>query len=236
MLNEKMQESADILLRAYKTYGDRVVFLTSFSMEDNVITDLMSRAGIGIRHFTLDTGRLAQETYDIMEVISNRYGITPEIVLPRADEVEDMVRAHGINLFRDSLSMRKLCCETRKIRPLNRILSGKEAWISGIRAEQTSYRKKSEMVESDPLRPGIMKYNPLLNWSSAYVKEYTEKFAIPVNALYSMGYRSIGCAPCTRAVLPHESERSGRWWWEDGVKECGIHAAVRFIPALKGDE
>ena len=205
-------------------------------MEDNIITDLMSRAGIGIGHFTLDTGRLPPETYDIMEIISNRYGITPEIIFPRTDEVEDMVRTHGINLFRDSQSLRELCCETRKIRPLNRILSGKGAWISGIRAEQTRYRKESEMAEPDPLRPGIMKYNPLLDWSSAHVKEYTEKFLIPVNALYSMGYRSIGCAPCTRAVLPHESERSGRWWWEDGVKECGIHASVGSPSILLGDE
>lgn len=233
MLDEKIEESVDILVQAYKTYGDGVVFLTSFSMEDNIITDLMSKAGTGIKHVTLDTGRLPQETYDIMEIISNRYNTTPEIVFPCADEVENMVRAYGINLFRDSPSLRELCCDTRKKRPLNRILSGKRAWISGIRSEQTMYRKQSKIVEPDPLRPGIMKYNPLLNWSSDHVTEYTEKFMLPINALYSRGYRSIGCAPCTRAVLPHENERSGRWWWEDGVKECGIHASVRITPVLK---
>ena len=236
MLDEKIEESVDILVRAYKTHGDSVVFLTSFSMEDNVITDLMSRAGTGIKHFTLDTGRMPQETYDIMEIISNRYGIMPEIVFPSTDEVENMVRAHGINLFRSSTSMRELCCETRKIRPLNRILSDKRAWISGIRSDQTGFRGQSEIVESDPLRPGIMKYNPLLNWNSDHVKEYTGKFMLPINALYSRGYRSIGCAPCTRAVLPHESERSGRWWWEDGIKECGIHAPVRFKPVMREEE
>ena len=236
MLNKKMEESMDILIQAYKTYGDGVVFLTSFSMEDNVITDLMSRAGTGIKHVTLDTGRLPQETYDMMEIISNRYGITPEIVFPRSDEVENMVRAHGINLFRSSPSLRELCCEVRKIIPLNRILSHRRAWISGIRSEQTLSRKQSEMVEPDPMRPGIMKFNPLLNWNSDHVKEYTEKFMLPINALYSRGYRSIGCAPCSRAVLPHESERSGRWWWEDSIKECGIHAPVRFKPVLREDE
>ena len=147
-----------------------------------------------------------------------------------------MVRAHGINLFRSSPSLRELCCEVRKIIPLNRILSHRRAWISGIRSEQTVSRKQSETVEPDPMRPGIMKLNPLLNWSSDHVKEYTEKFMLPINALYSRGYRSIGCAPCSRAVLPHESERSGRWWWEESIKECGIHAPVRFKPVLREDE
>jgi len=236
VLDKKIEESVRILLEAYRTYADDVVFLTSFSMEDNIITDLMNRAGTGIKHVTLDTGRLPQETYDIMEIISNRYGITPEVVFPRSDEVESMVKAHGINLFRFSPSLRELCCDVRKIRPLNRILSHKRAWISGIRSDQTRFREHSEVIEQDPLRPGIMKYNPLLKWSSDEVREYTEKFMLPVNALYSRGYRSIGCDPCTRAVMPHESERSGRWWWEEGIKECGIHVPFRLKPVLREDE
>lgn len=227
MLDDRVNESSEILQRAHDEFGNRVVFMTSFSVEDNVITDLIARGKLQIRHVTLDTGRLPQETYDVMDAVAGRYGITPEILFPDATLIEEMVRKNGVNLFRKSAELRELCCRLRKVEPLNRLLSGYAAWIAGIRLDQTSTRKYSKLEEPDTLHEGVKKFNPLLNWTSEEVWQYTKLFDIPFNVLYARGYKSIGCAPCTRAILPNENERSGRWWWEDGIRECGIHT---FLP------
>ncbi|QRF75019.1 phosphoadenosine phosphosulfate reductase [Thermoplasmatales archaeon] len=236
MLDDRVNESSEILRKANREFGNRVVFLTSFSVEDNVITDLIAREKIQIRHVTLDTGRLPQETYDVMDAIAGRYGITPEILFPETDSIEDMVRTNGINLFRKSVYLRELCCRLRKVEPLNHLLSGYAAWMTGIRLDQTSTRKYSKVEELDTLHYGVKKFNPLLNWTSVEVWEYTKLFDIPFNALYARGYKSIGCAPCTRAVLPNENERSGRWWWEDSIRECGIHTSLPFHAKLREDD
>ncbi|OWP57188.1 MAG: phosphoadenosine phosphosulfate reductase [Thermoplasmatales archaeon B_DKE] len=236
MLDDRVNESSEILRRAHGEFGNRVVFMTSFSVEDNVITDLIAKEKLQIRHVTLDTGRLPQETYDVMDAVARRYEITPEILFPDATLIEEMVRKNGINQFRKSVDLRELCCRLRKVEPLNHLLSGYEAWISGIRLDQTSTRKYSKVEEPDTLHEGVKKFNPLLNWTSGEVWEYTKLFDIPFNALYARGYKSIGCAPCTRAVLPNENERSGRWWWEDSIRECGIHTSLPLHANLGEDD
>jgi len=236
MLDDRVNESSEILRKAHREFGNRVVFMTSYSVEDNVITDLIAKEKLQIRQVTLDTGRLPQETYDVMDAIAGRYGITPEILFPDAASIEEMVKKNGINLFRKSTELRELCCSLRKVEPLNHLLSGYAAWITGIRLDQTSTRKYSKVDEPDSLRVGVKKFNPLLNWTSGEVWEYTKLFDIPFNALYARGYKSIGCAPCTRAVLPNENERSGRWWWEDSIRECGIHTSLPLHAKLGEDD
>jgi len=191
-----------------------------------VIVDLACRAAgrAGCRVFTLDTGRLPEETYEIMEAVRERYGISVEIVTPLREEVEAMVADHGLDLFYRSPELRALCCEVRKVRPLQRKLRELKAWATGLRQEQSELRagvSKAEEVD------GRVRICPLADWTSEEVDRYIRENAVPLHPLYARGYASIGCAPCTRSVAPGEDQRAGRWWWEQETrKECGIHFAA----------
>ena len=189
-----------------------------------VIVDLASRITSGVRVFTLDTGRLPDETYQMMETVRQRYGITVEVLFPERVEVERLVTIHGPNLFYQSVPGRERCCEVRKVRPLARKLESLQAWAAGLRREQSQTRSDVPKVQR---QEGRVKLHPLADWTAAQVEEYIARHKVPVHPLYARGYTSIGCAPCTRAVQPGESERAGRWWWEeDSKKECGIHFAA----------
>jgi adenylyl-sulfate kinase len=216
--------ASDILAWAIDTFGDSFAIATSFQKEGMVILDLASRISAGVRVFTLDTGRLPDETYRMMETVRQRYGIPVEVVFPEHDDVEQLVAFHGPNLFYASVPARQRCCDVRKVRPLERKLETLKAWATGLRRDQSETRAAIPKVECDPA--GRMKICPLADWSADQVEEYIARHEVPVHPLYASGYTSIGCAPCTRAVQPGESERAGRWWWEqDAKKECGIHFA-----------
>lgn len=215
----------DILKWTIDNYGLRVGLASSFGAEDVVIIDMMTKVDkTKTKIFTLDTGRLNQETYDIMDDIRNKYEIDIEVYFPDQHEVEEMVRAKGVNLMYASVENRKLCCEIRKVHPLNRALSKFDGWITGLRREQITTRANIKKIEVDNLHGNIIKVNPLSDWTYKMVWDYIHKNNVPFNKLHNMGYPSIGCEPCTRAVRPGEDLRSGRWWWENAVhKECGLH-------------
>lgn len=185
-----------------------------------VVLDLAWRVTPVVRVFTLDTGRLPEETYQMMEEVRRRYQITVESVFPEHDEVVQMVTQRGPNLFYQSAEARHLCCDVRKTRPLGRKLRALRAWATGLRREQSATRSRIPKFEE---RDGLVKLSPLADWKAADVEEYIRAHELPVHPLYARGYTSIGCAPCTRAIQPGEDERAGRWWWEQGQKECGIH-------------
>lgn len=222
----------DILRWAAKRFGDRIALASSFGAEDCVIIDMLSRLGPA-RVFTLDTGRLPQETYDVMDAVRDRYGIRIEVYYPDTAEVEAMVREHGLNLFYRAVEFRKLCCHVRKVEPLERALRDLDAWITGLRQDQEPSRKTIGKVEVDRLHGGRVKVNALADWTWDEVWAYVRRNDVPYNRLHDLGYPSIGCAPCTRAVAPGEDLRAGRWWWErDASKECGLHADPLAGPAL----
>jgi thioredoxin-dependent adenylylsulfate APS reductase len=217
-------EASEIVTWASDTFGDSFAIATSFQKEGMVILDLASRIPAGVRVFTLDTGRLPEETYHMMETVRQRYGIAVEIVFPERAEVEELVAIEGPNLFYTSVAARQRCCDVRKVRPLGRKLETLQAWATGLRRDQGETRSGIRKVERGA--EGRVKICPLADWSAARVEEYLARHEVPVHPLYARGYTSIGCAPCTRAVEPGESERAGRWWWEeDAKKECGIHFA-----------
>lgn len=208
---------------AVRTFGNSFGISNSFQKEDMILVDLASRAGGPFRVFTLDTGRLHEETYRMMKTVRERYGIAVEATFPDRDAVERMTVERGPNLFYGSVEARKLCCEVRKVRPLERKLAEFRAWATGLRREQTQARADIRKVEE---AAGRIKLNPLADWTGAQVEEYTRAHDVPVHPLYARGFASIGCAPCTRAIEAGESERAGRWWWEQGgPRECGIHFA-----------
>ena len=199
------------------------VFANSLGAEDMVLTDLIVKAGLPIEIFSLDTGRLPLETYDLMAAVQAHYGLKLKIYFPQASTVEDYVRANGINAFYESIELRKGCCYVRKVEPLKRALAGKKAWITGMRAEQAATRGNLATREYDAGN-GLEKFNPLAAWSEKEVWTYIKQNAVPYNALHDKFYPSIGCAPCTRAISLGEDIRSGRWWWESpDSKECGLH-------------
>ena len=201
----------------------KVTFSTSLSAEDQVITHILAELNGPTGIFTLDTGRLFQETYDLVDITNKKYGLNIEVYFPDAARVEEMVNSKGINLFYENVENRKHCCNIRKIEPLKRALRGKDVWITGMRKEQSVTRARAEMVEWDPGYQ-IIKINPLILWTGEMVREYIQTWKIPINELHSKGYPSIGCLPCTRAIQPGEDVRSGRWWWElPEYKECGLH-------------
>jgi phosphoadenosine phosphosulfate reductase len=183
--------------------------------------------GADFRLFTLDTGRLNQETYDCMDAIRERYGVQVEVFFPDAEGVEQMVRENGLNLFYNSVELRKLCCGVRKVEPLNRALKDLDAWMTGLRREQAVTRADVRKIELDKDHGNIVKINPLVDWSYDDVWDYIRKNNVPYNRLHKQGYPSIGCAPCTRAVKTGEDLRAGRWWWENpDSKECGLHVSA----------
>lgn len=201
-----------------------VAFASSFGAEDVVVIDMLSKINPDARVFTLDTGRLNQETYDIMDDIRNRYKMNIEVMFPNQDEVQEMVRTNGMNLFYRSRENRKLCCGIRKVHPLTNKLSTLEGWITGIRADQTQNRSDSAKFEIDGQFGGILKVNPIIDWTWETVWDYIKANKVPYNKLHDKGYPSIGCEPCTRPLKPGEDLRAGRWWWEnESDKECGLH-------------
>ena len=200
-----------------------VSFANSFGAEDMVLTDLILRHGLGIEIFSLDTGRLPAETYDLMREVERHYDTRLKVYFPEASAVEAYVRGEGINAFYDSIALRKTCCQIRKVEPLRRALKGKKAWVTGLRAAQSTTRTELPLRTFDDAN-GLDKISPLSAWSETEVWAYIRIHEVPYNALHDQFYPSIGCAPCTRAVAVGEDVRAGRWWWEDpDSKECGLH-------------
>ena len=213
----------DVLRLAIERFAPSVALSSSFGAEDMVLVDMIAKIDPKTRMFTLDTGRLPQETYNVIDATRSRYGIAIDVYFPQADAVQSMVAEHGVNLFYHSVDNRKLCCGVRKMEPLRRALSGLDAWITGLRREQSVTRVDVPKVEWD-VANGLVKFNPLAEWSHDDVWNYIRDHNVPYNALHDRGYPSIGCGPCTRAVQPGEPERAGRWWWEHpDTKECGLH-------------
>ena len=203
-------------------FPGKVVFSSSLGQEDQVITDAICKNKLGIDIFTLDTGRLFYETYELIEKTNARYTTKIKIYFQEAKDVEDFVFSKGINSFYESIENRKQCCHIRKVKPLNRALAGAKVWVTGLRAEQSGNRKEMPMIEWEEGRQ-LYKFNPLINWTSDEVNEYVKTFNVPYNVLQDKGFPSIGCSPCTRAIERGEDARAGRWWWEISKKECGLH-------------
>lgn len=218
----------EILRWGLDEFGDGLALCTSFQATGSVILDMAARiAGGDFRVFTLDTGRLHEETYALIGAIRRRYGITVEQVAPEAEELGSMLTKHGPNLFYEDPAKRRLCCEIRKVRPLKRRLSTLDAWVTGLRRSQNSSREEVEKVAVDEEHGGIVKLSPLADWTDEQVFEYADQHDVPLHPLHAQGYPSIGCQPCTRAVKPGEGGRAGRWWWEDEAsKECGMHVSA----------
>ena len=219
----------ELLEWAIRRFGNSLGIATAFQAEGMVILDMAARVSPALRVFTLDTGRLPEETYRMIETVRERYGVQVETVFPDATEVEEMIKRHGPNLFYREAPLRSLCCHLRKVRPLERKLKEFRAWVVGLRRDQNESRADVRKIdESD----GRLKLSPLADWSAEQVNQYISANHVPMHPLYAAGYKSIGCAPCTRAVKPDEDERAGRWWWEqDADKECGIH----FTPEGKSE-
>jgi len=213
----------EILRNAQALFGGKITFASSLGAEDQVITYLISKIDKSANIITLDTGRVFPETYDLLHRTVNRYGIAIKSYYPDTKQVEEMVNTKGINLFYESIENRKLCCHIRKIVPLRRALQGMDAWITGLRREQSITRTDLKVVEWDAVN-GLIKINPLLDWSEVQVWDFIKSKDIPYNKLHDQGFPSIGCQPCTRAIKKGEDLRAGRWWWEmPDSKECGLH-------------
>lgn len=219
----KMDRALDTLAQAARDYAP-ACFANSLGAEDMVLTDLIAKYQPDIEIFSLDTGRLPQETYDLMQEVRRYYGVPLKVYFPDGRLVEEYVAGNGINGFYDSVESRKACCFARKVEPLRRALKGKGAWITGLRRDQAVTRGALEISSFDADN-GLQKFNPLLEWSNKDVWSYIRQQDVPYNKLHDQFYPSLGCAPCTRSVTPGEDIRAGRWWWEDpSSKECGLHA------------
>lgn len=230
------QRLIDSLEDAAERHSD-IVLASSLAAEDMVLAHAIAEADISVHIFTLDTGRLHEETLALVPRIRQRYGINVEAVRPEADTVREHIQAHGEFAFYESLQLRKACCDIRKVAPLRRALAGRSAWVTGQRREQATSRTTVALEEWDETF-GLCKFNPLAFWSQSDVWHAIREFDIPYNTLHDRGYPSIGCEPCTRAVRAGEDERAGRWWWESAdSKECGLHAGnvttLTFIPPGK---
>ncbi len=217
-------EALDKALAGIAAEHPRAALASSLQAEDMVITDAIARLRLPIEVFVLDTGRLHGDTLELIWTVRQRYSIDVRVYEPDPVAVADYVSANGRDGFYDSTELRKRCCEIRKVEPLSRALAGRSAWITGQRREQSANRAALAEREFDAAH-GIDKFNPLAGWSEEDVWRYVRTRRVPYNRLYDQGYRSIGCAPCTRPVQPGEDPRAGRWWWEQGTKECGIHIA-----------
>ena len=217
------QGAREALVSISDEFGDKVVFTTSFGIEDQVITDIIFSNDIPIDIITLDTGRMFEETYKVWSNTLKRYKKKIYSFAPEASDVEELMTEKGPYSFYRSVEERKGCCYIRKVKPLNRALKGREIWITGIRADQSPGRSDMQMVEMDEARD-IIKIHPLFHWTLKEVEEYIKGNKVPYNELHDKGFVSIGCSPCTRALKPGEDFRAGRWWWEDqSGKECGLH-------------
>ena len=230
------QTPSEILRWALRKFPHgRIAVCTSFQVEGLAVLDMAWRIDPRVRVFTIDTGRLPQETYDVIDQVRDYYGLDIEVYLPEPNELQPLLQTYGPNLFYRSVPLRLRCCETRKVRPLGRVLRDLDAWVTGLRRDQWSTRARIGQVERDMEHGGIIKLNPLANWSEEQVWAYVRANDVPCHPLYQRGYRSIGCAPCTRPVGPGESQRAGRWWWEGSApKECGMHCAVELAGSTSG--
>jgi phosphoadenosine phosphosulfate reductase len=221
---DKESQARDLLVRVAQRHRPAAL-ASSLSMEDMVLTDLIGRERLPIEVFVLDTGRLHGDTLDLVGCIEWRYGIAVRIYQPQPQAVSEYVVRFGRDAFYESVDLRKQCCAIRKVEPLRRALAGKQAWITGIRRGQAATRAEVPFEETDGVH-GLQKFNPLADWTEDDVWRYTRRQDLPYNALYDQGYRSIGCAPCTRPVVSGEDARAGRWWWEvEGASECGLHVS-----------
>lgn len=204
------------------SFPDAMVFSTSLGLEDQVLTDILSKHSINIHIFTLDTGRLFPETYDLLDKTIAYYKQPIKVLFPDAALVEAYTQEKGINAFYESIENRKACCAIRKMIPLERALKGAKVWVTGLRADQSDNRKNMPLIAWDEEKQ-VFKFNPLINWSTEALNNYLKENQVPINPLHKKGFPSIGCAPCTRAIAPDEDPRAGRWWWESSHKECGLH-------------
>lgn len=218
-------KSAEEILRwAVDTFGMRAGYSTSLALESQVLTHIITENRLPITIFTLDTGRLFPETIDLLEQTEKKYGIRIQVYFPSDDDVESMVNKHGINLFYESVELRKECCYVRKVKPLKRALAGLDAWMTGLRREQSPTREDIQVVEWEE-KYQLVKINPLADWTLDRIREFLKANDVPYNPLHDQGYTSIGCACCTRQVQEGDDIRAGRWWWEDpDEKECGLHS------------
>ena len=224
-VNQKRASVLALLNNAVLEFGNNheITFANSMGAEDMVLTDIILRESLPIEIFSLDTGRLPAETYDLIAETEQTYNTKLKIFFPQAQTVEFYVRSNGINAFYESIELRKGCCHMRKVEPLQRALNGKKAWITGMRAEQSATRTDLAFREFDQNNK-LEKFNPLSDWTEKEVWAYIRMFNVPYNKLHDQFYPSIGCAPCTRAIAMGEDIRAGRWWWENSdSKECGLH-------------
>ena len=229
-INEKLQLKIDAvkqLLEQIAADYSPAVLATSYGAEDMVLMDLIAKFAPQIGIFTLDTGRLPKETYDLMQQAKKHYQLNVEVYYPDTLSIEQFVTHNGPNAFYDSVDLRKQCCGIRKVAPLNRALAGKKAWLTGMRRSQSVTRNELPVSEWDADHE-LQKFSPLTDWSNGEVWKYIRAFDVPFNELHNQGYASIGCAPCTRAITPGEDIRAGRWWWENPeTKECGLHVKAK---------
>ncbi len=218
-------EPAETVIKwAMDVFSDRVAVASSFGADDVVLIDMAVRINPGVRVFTLDTGRLPYETYDVMDRIKEKYNLKIEVCFPDKNSISSMVETEGFNLFYKGIEARQLCCRVRKVEPLKEKLRELDAWVCGLRRDQAVTRTDVKKVEIDAFGGNIIKVNPLTDWNEELVWDYIKKNDVPYNKLHDKNYPSIGCAPCTRAVNPGEDIRAGRWWWENpDMKECGLH-------------
>jgi phosphoadenosine phosphosulfate reductase len=218
------RSAEEIIAWAVAEFGAGLTFASSFGAEDMVVLDLLLRADPGASVFLLDTGRLHQETYDLIEATRRYYGRVFTVYVPRTEALQDLLTTEGPNSFYRSVEDRKACCRARKVEPLARALAGKAAWLTGLRRGQAVTRTDLPVVETDSAHGGMLKINPLAAWTEEQVWAYIREQGLPYNALHDRGFPSIGCASCTRTVAPGEDLRAGRWWWETPEhKECGLH-------------
>ena len=217
----------EVLEWALDRFHPRMAISEGGGGEGMALLDMAVRIRPDVRVFTIDTGRLPQETYDLMERVRQRYGIEVEVLFPDRTAVEGLTKRHGPNLMYRAVDLRLLCCQIRKVQPLIRYLAGLDAWATGLRREQWASRAEVRKIELDHDHGGIVKVNPIADWTKDEVWDYIREHEVPYNSLYDQGYTSIGCAPCTRPIELGEPDRAGRWWWETNApKECGIHCAI----------
>jgi phosphoadenosine phosphosulfate reductase len=224
-LNKKIHQLSliDSLKAIAEEFPEKIVFTTSFGIEDQVITDMIFANNIDIKIVSLDTGRLFEQTYKVFNATRDKYNKEIEIFYPKTEDVQKLLSTKGPYSFYNSIENRKECCNIRKVEPLRRALEGHKCWITGIRSEQSTGRTEMEMLEEDH-GYGLLKVNPIYDWSLEDVMAYLKEKNVPYNYLHDQGFISIGCAPCTRAIKAGDDFRAGRWWWEDNSgKECGLH-------------
>lgn len=223
-LNEKLKTPEEVLKWALDNLHPKLALASSFGAEDVAVIDMLTKINSKARIFTLDTGRLNQETYDVMDEIRKKYNTSIEVTFPDVEEVTEMVRVNGMNLFYESPDNRKLCCGIRKVHPLNKMLATLDGWITGLRSDQTNNRSTVPKIAIDDQHNGMLKINPIVDWTWEQTWDYIKVNNIPYNKLHDKGFPSIGCEPCTRAIKPGEDLRAGRWWWEGkSDRECGLH-------------